>query len=131
MDNLADIFDMPLVAPIGILIGCVVAIMWMWSYARRHGLHRAEFWRVLSSYGALTVIAWLTTLTVVVFPLQPWHVVLVVVVVTLSSIFAELRDGWQTTSQPSSPERVLFRTAQWATLAVAGYIVVQVLGVAN
>ena len=74
------------------------------------------------------IVGLLIIVTVWVFPLHTRSVALVAVCVISGSAFAELKDTWKSGSQQFSVPRVLFRTAQWGTLAVAGYIVVQVLG---
>ena len=49
------------------------------------------------------------------------------VVVLFGSIFGELRDTWST-DRRFSPARVFFRTFEWLSLALAGYIVLSVIG---
>ena len=41
--------------------------------------------------------------------------------------FGELRDTWNT-ERPFSLARVFFRTFEWLSLAVAGYIILSVIG---
>jgi hypothetical protein len=49
------------------------------------------------------------------------------IVVLFGSIFGELRDTWNSGRQ-FSPVRVFFRTFEWLSLAVAGYIILSVIG---
>lgn len=48
--------------------------------------------------------------------------------VLFGSFFGELRDTWNTERQFSSA-RMFFRTFEWLSLAVAGYIILSVIGV--
>ena len=48
------------------------------------------------------------------------------VVVLFGSIFGELRDTWNA-ERPFSAARVFFRTFEWLSLAVAGYIILSVI----
>lgn len=49
------------------------------------------------------------------------------VVVLFGSIFGELRDTWST-ERRFSLAKVFFRTFEWLSLAVAGYIILSVIG---
>lgn len=49
------------------------------------------------------------------------------IVVLFGSIFGELRETWNA-GQQFSPARVFFRTFEWLSLAVAGYIILSVIG---
>ena len=48
--------------------------------------------------------------------------------VLLGSFFGEIRDTWNTERRFSSA-RMFFRTFEWLSLAVAGYIVLSIIGV--
>ena len=65
---------------------------------------------------------------VTAFALSGWPVVALFGFVLVGSVFGELREVWQSEAQFSSA-RVLFRTAEWGSLAVAGYIILSVIGV--
>lgn len=71
------------------------------------------------------VLAIVTAVTA--FALSGWPVVALFGFVLMGSVFGELREVWRSEAQFSSA-RVLFRTAEWGSLAVAGYIVLSVIG---
>ena len=54
-------------------------------------------------------------------------VILLSFAVLSGGVFGELRDTWNGERQFSLP-RVFFRTFEWLSLAVAGYIVLSVIG---
>ena len=73
----------------------------------------------------------LTTATfaaIVGFSLNPVTAFLLALAVLVGSTFGEFRDTWGTERQ-FSLARVFFRTFEWLSLAVAGYIILSVIGV--
>ena len=64
---------------------------------------------------------------VTAFALSGWPVIALFGFVLMGSVFGELREVWKSETQFSSA-RVLFRTAEWGSLAIAGYIVLSVIG---
>ena len=114
------------------VIGCVAVLATLWWLAGRVLSNTQAVHDVftLVSTGAV-ILGLFASVTIWIFPLQFQPVALVAVCAVVGSAFAELKDTWKSDSQQFSIPRVLFRTAQWATLAVAGYIVVQVLAMGN
>lgn len=74
--------------------------------------------------GLVLVIAILFVVNV--FAHDPVIISALSVVVLFGSIFGELRDTWNA-ERPFSAARVFFRTFEWLTLAMAGYIVLSVI----
>ncbi len=109
-------------------VGVVLGLGWIWFFARRSGIRSADFRDVFVPFSAAAFIVWLVILAVSIFPLATGNIVLVTVCAFLASLFAEIKDSWKQANRQFSVPRVIFLTAQWAMLAVAGYIVVQVLG---
>ena len=74
--------------------------------------------------GLLTVlpiaIFWLSLNTTIIF--------LFSVAALSGGLFGELRDTWNA-ERPFSLARVFFRTFEWLSLAIAGYIILSVIGV--
>ena len=61
-----------------------------------------------------------------VFARDPVIISALSVVVLFGSIFGELRETWNT-DRPISGARIFFRTFEWLSLAVAGYIVLSII----
>lgn len=59
--------------------------------------------------------------------LNPTVVLLFSIAALSGGFFGELRDTWNT-ERPFSFARVFFRTFEWLSLAVAGYIILSVIG---
>ncbi len=79
---------------------------------------------------ALFILVELIIWTALRFPLQFGPIAMLAAFAVLGSIFAELKDSWPNmTNGNSITEKVILRTAQWGTLAAAGYVVVEILGI--
>ena len=94
----------------------------MWFYFG----HRE--WVVIATCGIVLTIA--IPIVVTVFSLGAAIIIALSVVVLFGSIFGELRDTWSTERQ-FSLARVFFRTFEWLSLAVAGYIILSVIGISG
>ena len=75
-----------------------------------------------------TVLTIAIPIVVTVFALDTAIIIALSSVVLFGSIFGELRDTWNTERQ-FSLARVFFRTFEWLSLVVAGYIILSVIGV--
>ena len=60
--------------------------------------------------------------------LNPAVVLLFAIAALSGGFFGELRDTWNT-ERPFSFTRVFFRAFEWLSLAIAGYIILSVIGV--
>ncbi len=67
-----------------------------------------------------TAITWLS--------LKPTVILLFSIAALSGGFFGELRDTWNT-ERPFSFARVFFRAFEWLSLAVAGYIILSVIGI--
>ena len=86
--------------------------------------HLAE-WAAVSTLAVALLIA--IPVAAVVFALNASIIMLLSGAVLVGSIFGELKDTWNTDRQFSSA-RVFFRTFEWLSLAIAGYIILSVIG---
>ena len=92
----------------------------MWHFFRdREGIY-ASFLVV-----ALVVVVLTAS---VGFEVSMMPVSVLTLAVLLGSFFGEIRETWKT-EQSFSPTRVFFRTFEWLSLAVAGYIILSVIGI--
>ena len=82
-------------------------------------------WLVLVVCGVVLSVA--IPIGVAGFSLDTIVIILLFVSVLFGSIFGELRDTWNA-ERPFSLVRVFFRTFEWLSLAVAGYIILSVIG---
>ena len=83
-------------------------------------------WVAVVLVSVALLLAILTAVTA--FALSGWPIIALFGFVLMGSVFGELREVWRSDTQFSSA-RVLFRTAEWGSLAVAGYIILSVIGV--
>ena len=91
----------------------------MWHFLRdREGIY--------ASILAITLVVAVLTASVG-FEVNMMAVSALALAVLLGSFFGEFRETWKA-DQPFSPARVFFRTFEWLSLAVAGYIVLSVIG---
>jgi hypothetical protein len=79
----------------------------------------------VGAYGLVLAVA--VANAIMGFALDVSIILVLSVAVLLGSIFGERRDTWSTDRQFSSA-RVFFRTFEWLSLAVAGYIILSVIG---
>lgn len=86
----------------------------------------APEWIAIALVGVILLLAVVTAITA--FALSGWPVIALFAFVLMGSVFGELREVWRS-EIPFSSARVLFRTAEWGSLAVAGYIILSVIGV--
>ena len=91
----------------------------MWHFLRdREGI-----------YASILAVALVVAVLIasVGFEVNMMAVLVLTLAVLLGSFFGEFRETWKT-QQPFSPARVFFRTFEWLSLAVAGYIILSVIG---
>ena len=89
--------------------------------------HRLGWSNVFSLVVFLVIFLTVILTAVVAFSLDATVILLLASAVLFGSIFGELRETWQV-EPPFSLERVFFRTFEWLSLAVAGYIILAVIG---
>ena len=73
------------------------------------------------------VLSVVVPIAVIGFSLDATIILVLAAAVLFGSIFGELRDTWNAERRFSSA-RVFFRTFEWLSLAVAGYIILSVIG---
>ena len=80
-------------------------------------------------YASILVVALVVVVLTasVGFEVSMIPVLVLALAVLLGSFCGEFRETWKT-EQPFSPTRVFFRTFEWLSLAVAGYIILSVIG---
>ena len=83
-------------------------------------------WIAAAVFGAVLLAA--VVVAIIGFSLDGIVVLLLAVAVLSGGLFGELRDTWNTERQ-FDPLRVFFRTFEWLSLAIAGYIILSVIGV--
>ena len=88
-------------------------------------LTRAREWLAAITFGIILLV--IVPLAAVGFALDGIVMFLLCIAVLSGSFFGEWRDTWNT-EREFSLARVFFRTFEWLSLAVAGYIVLSVIG---
>ena len=88
-------------------------------------LPRAREWLAAVTFGLILLV--IVPLAAVGFSLDGIVMVLLCIAVLSGSFFGEWRDTWNT-EREFSLARVFFRTFEWLSLAVAGYIILSVIG---
>ena len=73
------------------------------------------------------VLSVIAPIAVIGFSLDATIILVLAAAVLFGSIFGELRDTWNA-ERRFSAARVFFRTFEWLSLAVAGYVILSVIG---
>ena len=87
-------------------------------------LIRAREWVAAVTFGLILLV--IVPLAAVGFSLDGIVMFLLCIAVLSGSFFGEWRDTWNT-EREFSLARVFFRTFEWLSLAVAGYIILSVI----
>ena len=87
-------------------------------------LPRVREWIAAAIFGVVLLVA--IPAAAALFALEGLIVLLLCAAVLSGSFFGEWRDTWNT-ERPFSLARVFFRTFEWLSLAVAGYIIFSVI----
>lgn len=89
-------------------------------------LTRVREWLAAVIFGVILLVV--VPIATVWFSLDGIIIFLLCIAVLSGSFFGEWKDTWSTERQ-FSLARVFFRTFEWLSLAVAGYIILSVIGV--